>query len=155
MPEFLSYVRGNVLEPRSKPAHILHVVNDAGLWGKGFVVALSNKWRTPEQVYRNAAVLELGKCLAIEVEEDVTVVNMIAQRGIYSPGHRAHQNNPLVYDALHRCLKQAASSAKEDGATLHMPKIGAGLARGDWSIISSIIESVSKEYQVNSYVYIL
>lgn len=154
MAEFISYVRGGALEPRTKPAHIVHIVNDARLWGAGFVVALSKKWPTPEQVYRNAAVLELGKCLAIEVEEGVTVVNMIAQHGIYSPGHRAHQNNPIVYDALYRCLKQSAQDAKAVGASLHMPKIGAGLARGDWTIISGIIESACREHQVNAHVYI-
>lgn len=155
MAEFLSYVRGDALNPRTKPAHIVHIVNDVGLWGAGFVVALSKKWKTPEQVYRNAAVLELGQCLALEVEAGITVVNMIAQHGIYSPGHRAHQNKPIVYDALYRCLKQAARDAKEAGASLHMPKIGAGLARGDWTIISGIIESVCREYKVNAYVYIL
>jgi O-acetyl-ADP-ribose deacetylase (regulator of RNase III) len=36
-----------------------------------------------------------------------------------------------------------------------IPKIGAGLAGGDWNIISTIIEKELKKYPVNLTVYIL
>lgn len=33
------------------PKIIVHVYNNAGRWGKGFVVAVSKSWRKPERRY--------------------------------------------------------------------------------------------------------
>lgn len=155
MPDFIEYLRGDATAPEFKPAVIVHVCNDAGAWGKGFVKALSDRWSAPERKYREGCPHTLGTIQVVEVAKGVTVINMIAQHGIYSPNHPAHQERPLVYDALYRCLRQAAEFAKVSGAALHMPKIGANLAKGDWSIISQIILSVCQEYGVKAYVYTL
>ncbi|MEO1228615.1 MAG: hypothetical protein AAFZ18_06900 [Myxococcota bacterium] len=34
------------------PKVIVHICNDTGGWGRGFVVGLSKRWSAPEAVYR-------------------------------------------------------------------------------------------------------
>jgi len=63
----------------------------------------------------------------------------------------------LDYDALQRALVEMRSRLEQDG-TLHtcrigMPKIGCGLAGGDWDRVTEIIEEVFSG--VNIHVYTL
>lgn len=49
----ITYVRGDATAPQGKGVKVIaHVCNDLGGWGKGFVVALSDRWREPEAAYR-------------------------------------------------------------------------------------------------------
>lgn len=50
----INYIKGDATNPvGDEPKIIVHVCNDIGGWGKGFVMALSNKWKEPETQYRN------------------------------------------------------------------------------------------------------
>ena len=63
----------------------------------------------------------------MEVEPNLEVVNVIAQRGVCgSPG-----DPPLQYDALAAALDAVGLHAAAREATVHMPRIGSGLAMGD------------------------
>lgn len=117
---------------------VMHVCNNLGLWGKGFVLALSRKWSRPEEAYRRKNLYSLGQVSFIQVEEDIFVANMIAQKGIRSRTNR----RPLSYEALSSCLSQVNSFALEKDATVHAPRIGSGLAGGDWSKIESLVEDL-------------
>jgi O-acetyl-ADP-ribose deacetylase (regulator of RNase III) len=151
----ITYIKGDATAPKRKPAIIAHVVNDCGRWGSGFVLAVSKRWKQPEKIYKAETSRVLNSVSFVEVAKDVTVANMTAQHGIFSPGDRDHNNQPLVYDALYRCLLKVAQQAKEKGAELHMPKIGSGLAKGDWKIIEAIIDSACREHSVKANVYTL
>ena len=53
MAQVVKYIKGDATNPVSEGNKILvHVCNDVGGWGKGFVIAVSNKWKEPEQQYR-------------------------------------------------------------------------------------------------------
>jgi len=122
--------------------------NNAGGWGKGFVAAVSRKWFLPEAEYRKLkAPIDLGRVQFISVTEDLTVANMIAQTSPRDP-------IPIRYDALRKSLRGVADHALEQGASIHMPKIGTGLSRGNWDQIMEIIleECVNRGIQV--YVYL-
>lgn len=49
--------------------------NDIGGWGKGFVTALSKKWKEPERAYRewykSGENFGLGEVQSVEVEENL------------------------------------------------------------------------------------
>ena len=49
-------VVGDATDPQfssiSEVAIIPHICNDQGGWGRGFVLALSKKWKAPERAYR-------------------------------------------------------------------------------------------------------
>ena len=95
----IHYVTGDATHPEGHGHKIIvHVCNDIGRWGKGFVLAISKRWQEPEKAYRQWYAhpagdnrMELGKIQPVRVEDDIAVINMIAQKGIYrakSPGLR-------------------------------------------------------------------
>lgn len=149
----INYLIGDATRPQGEGEKILvHICNNEGKWGKGFVLSLSRRWKEPEKVYREQTSLTLGKIQMIKVEEDTWVVNMIAQRGIKSridPVTKA-VIPPVCYGAVRACLATVNDIAFRTKSTIHMPKIGAGLGGGNWDIIERIIKDVAS---VEVYVY--
>jgi hypothetical protein len=76
----------------------------------------------------------------------ITVANMVAQ------GHPSQQI-PIRYEALRIALEKVAAHALEIKAKVHMPKIGTGLARGDWKFIQEIIEQELCSKGIEVFVY--
>jgi O-acetyl-ADP-ribose deacetylase (regulator of RNase III) len=60
---------------------------------------------------------------------------MIAQRGVHTLGGEP----PIRYDALKRCLGILAVEAEKLQATVHMPRIGCGLAGGKWESVEPLL----------------
>nr|WP_218025660.1 hypothetical protein [Capsulimonas corticalis] len=49
----ITYTIGDATDPpRDEPGIIVHVCNDIGAWGKGFVMAISKRWKQPEKEAR-------------------------------------------------------------------------------------------------------
>jgi O-acetyl-ADP-ribose deacetylase (regulator of RNase III) len=78
----------------------------------------------------------LGQAQFVKVGTDTFVVNLIGQRGIFE----SNGEIPVRYDAIREGLSLVSERAKASGYSVQMPKMGAGLARGDWNIIEKIIE---------------
>ena len=136
----INYVIGDATAPQGQGKKIIcHICNDIGAWGAGFVLALSNKWHYPEDRYRAMPYYELGTAMVLIVEDDIFVANMIAQHGI-----RANISGvpPVRYDALSQALESVNNVANTIGATLHMPRIGCGLAGGEWEAVEAVIKDV-------------
>ena len=69
------------------------------------------------------------------VRQGLWVANMVGQRGT-----RHGSNGPPVrYDALARCLDRLAGHAAGNGASVHMPRIGCGLAGGRWDRVEPLV----------------
>lgn len=135
----IKYVKGDATQPQGEGTKLIaHICNDIGAWGAGFVVALSNKWTLPEAKYRSVSpnALRLGAVQLVRVEPGLLVVNMIAQHKVRSKDNP----KPIRYDALRQCLTQVWGMARSLKASVHMPRIGTGLAGGKWEIIEEIIE---------------
>ena len=136
--ELINYVVGDATAPEGEGKKIIcHICNDLGAWGAGFVLALSKKWTYPEQFYRARQKFPLGSADVLQVEEDVYVANMIAQHGVKSS---ADNTPPIRYLALTEALYKVNTIAEEMGATLHMPRIGCGLAGGEWEVVEAVIK---------------
>jgi hypothetical protein len=75
----------------------------------------------------------------VQVEDGIWVANMIAQHKINKD---EHGNPPIRYNAVSEALKDVAVFANENNASVHMPRIGCGLAGGDWAEIELIIKEV-------------
>lgn len=136
----ISYLIGDATAPDGEaPGVIAHVCNDSGGWGKGFVLAISRRWPEPEAAYRRWARssqnFELGMVQLVKVEDQLSVANMVAQHGYVS------RANPVAirYDALAKCLSKLASRI-EQATIIHMPRIGCGLAGGNWEKIEPLLE---------------
>lgn len=156
----ISYIRGDATSPQAKgPKFIVHICNTMGGWGKGFVLALSNRWEEPEKAYRawhharthrdasDDGRFALGQIQIVQVKPDIWVVNMIAQEGMRT----GSKGPPIRYPALLQCLKRVAKLAEEKGASVHMPRIGTGLAGGKWERVEPLLRE-ALEY-VDVYVY--
>ncbi|MFF7750968.1 macro domain-containing protein [Streptomyces sp. NPDC007971] len=138
----IMYVRGDATVPSVKGAKVIaHVCNDIGGWGKGFVLALSRRWPEPEAAYRAwhrgraKNDFGLGAVQLVKVDPYVWVANMVGQRGI----RRGSKGVPVRYEAIDAALGRLAGQVIELGASVHMPRIGCGLAGGTWSRIEPLI----------------
>ena len=117
---------GNIIIP--------HICNDIGGWGAGFVLAISKRWKLPEQKYyewyKSNNNFRLGEVQFVKVEDNIIIANMIAQKDI-----------------------KVAVKAKELNASIHMPRIGCGLAGGHWIEIEKIINDTLIKENINVWVY--
>lgn len=139
------------------PKIIAHVCNDGGGWGRGFVVALSARWREPEAAFRAWArgkretdrAFELGAVQLVGVEDGLWVANLVGQRGTRAKGGLP----PVRYEAIATGLATIAGHARRLGASVHMPRIGCGLAGGTWERIGPLVESELAAKGVVTVVY--
>ncbi len=93
----INYSTGDATAPDGEgPKIIVHVCNDKGGWGKGFVVAVSKRWPEPEAQYRRwskeggEAPFALGQVQFVEVEPEydtsgrfIAAINTTALRGTH------------------------------------------------------------------------
>lgn len=138
----INYVVGDATAPIGTEKKIIcHICNDRGAWGAGFVLALSAKWRYPEDFYRSRQKYPLGSVdvLTLPDTKDIYVANMIAQHGTRPSSEGVP---PIRYDALRIALQHVNHVAKNLNASLHMPRIGCGLAGGNWGDVEAIIKDV-------------
>ena len=152
----LRFVKGDATSPQAKgPKVIAHVCNDLGGWGKGFVLAISKRWPQPERDYRDwhrnraSNDFALGAVRLVPVQPDIWVANMIGQHGMRT----GSGGPPIRYKAVEQCLKTVGDKAEELGASVHMPRIGCGLAGGRWERIEPLIETALCERGVPVTVY--
>lgn len=148
------YLKGDATLPQANGTQIIaHICNDIGGWGKGFVVAISKRWKAPEMAYREwhktQADFYLGNIQLIQVKEEIFVANMIAQRGV---GMKNNQP-PIDYKAVELCLSNLVEHAQTIQASIHMPRIGCGLAGGKWEMIEPIIQKTLLANDIETFVY--
>ncbi|MEU6982334.1 macro domain-containing protein [Streptomyces sp. NPDC046324] len=139
----ITYVRGDASAPQGKGVKIIaHVCNDLGGWGKGFVLALSRRWPEPEAAYRRwhreraRNDFALGAAQFVQVGPYVWVANLVGQRGTRTG---RSTGVPVRYEAIDAALGLLGDRAEELGASVHMPRIGCGLAGGKWSRVEPLI----------------
>lgn len=148
----INYVKGDATEPVGDGVKIIaHVCNNKYRWGAGFVLAISNKWELPEKEYRSLSKnkMKLGYVQKVVVEKGVIVCNMIGQEDT-KPNEFGVP--PIRYSAIGVALKDVSSLAKALNASIHLVKIGCGLAGGNWNIMEKVIEE-SIDPSINVTVY--
>jgi O-acetyl-ADP-ribose deacetylase (regulator of RNase III) len=150
----IQYLKGDATQPQGAGHKIItHICNDIGGWGKGFVLALSKRWKTPEQQYRqwyeSGQNFQLGEVQFVKVEPDLVVANIIGQ-------HKVSLVNgvpPIRYEAVRAGLQKVAAYALDHAASVHMPRMGAGLAGGKWEEIEKIVEEELSQKGIPVSVY--
>lgn len=157
----ITYVKGDAtyLPIAEKPQLLVHIVNDIGAWGKGFVLAVSKKWPSAKTKYKRwisdnveAGVGVLGGVFIHKLDEHVEIAHMCAQHGIRK---NMHGPAPIRYDALERALTTVAVqfTATKKWAGVHMPYIGCGLAGGTWPEVELIVRRTLCARRVPTTVY--
>lgn len=152
----INYLKGDATLPEGDdPKIIAHVCNDIGGWGRGFVLAVSKRWPEPEAAYRKWAAeggeipFALGNSQFIPVAKDLWVANMVAQRDVKT----VNGVPPIRYDALALTLRRVADFALQNAASVHMPRIGCGLAGGSWEEVSALIAGELIARNIKTFVY--
>jgi len=152
----INYLKGDATVPQAKGVKIIaHICNNQGGWGKGFVLAISKRWQKPEVAYRKwhkeraRNNFELGNIQLIQVENYVHIANMLGQQGIKTGSKGA----PIRYEALEKCLEKLAVEATALSASVHMPRIGCGLAGGKWERVEPLIQKTLIQNNILTTVY--
>ena len=149
----IKHKTGDATSPRpgTKGVIIAHCCNSLGLWGAGFVKALSKMSMIAESAYlglardygfnlgprrgdtTTLAQIPIGEFRLVEVLPNVWVANMVAQRGTNSfdaTGNKRLQkvnvdggiNEDLMdYDALEKCLDRLFCLAASLDCNVHFP----------------------------------
>lgn len=146
---------------------IPHVCNNIDLFGAGFAKQIADRFPTVKADYHMLGKTflknNLGYTQFIKVYEEphyrhkLIFANMIAQNGVISPNNR----RPLNYLALAKCMvgiskyinEQTDFPNKGENVEIHSPKFGSGLAGGNWSFISDLIDDIWGAYPVYVYSY--
>lgn len=149
----ITYVKGDATAPAGEGDKcIVHIVNDEGKWGKGFVMAVSRRWPSVRAAYIDwhrygVPWFGLGAVLFTRAEPGLWIANMVAQHGVRDSGGKP----PIRYNALEKCLAEVEQKRKVLSWSIHMPKIGAGLAGGDWHTVEHLVEQAFGEAPVTVY----
>ncbi len=151
----ITYLKGDATQPRGNGHRIIaHIVNDkASTWGAGFARAIRAKLPAVQNdftrwVNLHKHLYKLGNAHLSQVEKNLDVFSMICQHGY---GNAAKPR--IRYNALQSCLHDLANIAREQEATVHMPRIGCGQAGGRWEIISEVIHDTLCRHGIAVTVY--
>lgn len=130
-----------------------HVCNNMDLFGAGFAAAIANKYPIVKENYHILGKSFLSKnpgySQFITVQHNkkhdskLIICNMIAQNGIISQKNK----RPLNYLSLCKSMQGVKNYIKQNFdndqvVQIHAPKFGSGLAGGNWSFISSLIDDI-------------
>ena len=124
---------------------IVHGVNCIGKWGAGFVVPLGKKFPESRKAFYRKHYKEgwkLNDCQIVK-DNNVYIANCATQHDIY--GYKKGKID-ADYKAIALCLKKVIDFSNKNKLQIIMPKIGCGLAGGNWSVVSKIIAELEKDY---------
>lgn len=139
-------VKGDVF--RSGAGIIAHGCNCRGGYGSGVAGIMARKYPKARNAYIEKFQTEgwqLGDVQFVGFAS-IVIANCATQKA-YLPRGRRH----VDYDAIRTCMIKVKEFAKVSGLTVAMPKIGAGLAGGDWGTIKKILKEVFTDYDVTVY----
>lgn len=155
----IKYITGDVTDPlinsENEIAVVVHLCNNLGAYNAGVAKAIRNKWPRAYEAYSDELAKKLGTYTRVQVETNVQVVNLIGMEGIgrdtkpirYIPikeglhtlGDKLRDLN-RHYDFATQFLPDPNVISYLPHYTVHLPKIGTGLAGGDWETIEAILE---------------
>lgn len=143
-------IKGDIFD--SKCDMIIHGCNCIGGFGAGIALSIAKKYPLAKTAYFNKfknTGWHLGEIQVVDCE-DRKIINAATQFNYGSPKSGEVYAD---YPAIKKCFKLAKQYAKAHGLSIATPKIGAGLAGGNWEIIKKIIEDEFSDYEISIYYY--
>lgn len=144
----MKYINGNLLDATS--GIIVHGCNAQGVMGSGVAKAVKAKYPGAYQKYYAEylhGLLTPGWISMYNPSRYLTIVSGITQE------YYGRDKNVVYvdYDSLAEVFRKVKNIWP--GVPVHIPKIGAGLANGDWEIISRIIDTIYPDDSVTCYIF--
>lgn len=151
----INYIEGSAVYPiGNNKKLIIHGCNSLGYWGKGFVLAISKRWPFAKKEYQKWIKKDnpiLGDYMIINLEKDIFLCNIITQKNIY-PRYKKHFDEEAFKLGLNNLVKDIIFKSYYD-ISIHMPRIGCGLAGGKWSVVENIINDKIISNKIEVFVY--
>jgi len=148
----ITYVQGDLLQ--APVDAIAHGCNCQKIFGAGVALQIARKWPEvvqADQDLASSAEERLGQIDVVKLEAPTSaicwVINCYTQFN-FGAGVQ------VDYQALLRCVQRLGAYMAANGISVAIPKIGAGLAGGDWRTIEGVINSQLPESQ-ELFVYTL
>ena len=155
----INTLHGNVLDTEN--AVIVHCVNCQGVMGSGIAREIRERFPEAYETYRETyqnKILHLGSISYVYFPAVENVGHKIIANAAGQDWYGAG-NVHVDYDATRICFANINEDMKHFKAehgitTINFPLFGCGLAGGDWTKVSEIIEEeVSDEWTKNLYLY--
>jgi len=159
----LKFKVGDVTKPVAEDkTFVIHIVNNHGVMGAGVAKALAEKWSKVKNCYLVwslpakdiedvALPFELGQNQYVKVEDNVVVVNMVAQDGFPT----REKPRATDYDALRKCLTKIAEKALVYKSKVILPAIGIGLGGAEPEEILKIVQECLINKDIDTTMYLL
>lgn len=143
----IRYVKGDLFDA---PEDILaHGCNCRGGFGSGVAAGVAKHYPKAKHYFLdkyNDDGWKLGQVQFVP-QWNYKVVANCATQDAYLPRGVCHAD----YDAIENAMRTVKQYAEANHYTIAMPKIGAGLACGDWDKIESILNKVFNDMEVVVY----
>ena len=141
----LTYLIGDATQPiirEDEYSVIVHCCNTLGVWGASFVIPLAKHYPNARSSYFNyihKGNIKLGDVDEVKVTDNIYVENLMGQKFI---GKGTNGEIPCDYNAIEKGFLNIIATwyNRNEYYSIHMPRIGCGLAGGDWKVIEDIIK---------------
>jgi O-acetyl-ADP-ribose deacetylase (regulator of RNase III) len=127
---------------------IAHGCNCVGGFGSGVAGQIAQKWPEVRNAYlkqHNSHGWQLGFVQYVDVDNKI-IANCGTQKEYYPRGV-CHAD----YDAIKTVMEELKKYAECYSLSVAIPKIGAGLAGGNWDTIEGIVQEAFGDYPVTVY----
>lgn len=143
----INYVKGDLFA--GKVDLIAHGCNCRGGFGSGVAYTMAKRYPKARDYYLDKFDEDgwrLGEVQFVLQWDGKWVANCATQDS-YFPRNVNHAD----YPAIRTAMTKVKEFAKSKSLTIGIPKIGAGLAGGDWNVIEGILKEVFDDYDVTVY----
>lgn len=162
----IHYIIGDATLPIETEAEnrlIVHCCNTLGVWGAGFVVPLGKRYPLAKEGYKKFIAENggtLGEVNEVPVGKHLYVENLMGQNFLHKkPNGEIPCNYAAIETGFLNIIRKWLSyyevfHNEKQNFSIHMPRIGCGLAGGDWKTIEEIIYRTFIDIaDVDVYVY--
>lgn len=149
----IHYKKGDVIQALidSEIQCMAHGVNCQGGFGSGIAGQLAERIPYARERYIEKHLLEgwsLGEVQETISKEGLIVLNCATQ---YTYGRSPQRY--VNYDSIYIVLDKLKKYCENNDRSLGLPRIGCGLAGGNWNIVDSMLNAVFKNSFVDVTVY--
>jgi O-acetyl-ADP-ribose deacetylase (regulator of RNase III) len=143
----IKYIKGDLFNTDCDI--IAHGCNCLGVMGSGVAKIVRDRYPKAYHAYvdkYDEDGLKLGEVQFVLQRDGKYIANCMTQNAFLPRGKR-HAD----YNAIMDCMEQVKVFAMSKGLSIAIPKIGAGLAGGNWNAIEVLLKLVFEDYDVTVY----
>ena len=146
----LDYVNGDLM--KAPELVIMHGCNAQRTMGKGVAKLIRAQFPYAYEQYLQGSQTLGDVIFAIPPTDDGKIIANAITQDKFRKTYDDDNVQYVDYDAIEQSFKTVNQFCKENGIdTIAVPKIGAGLAGGDWAIIEQLIVKSTPDITVKVY----